>query len=344
MPRHVTAAITNSPISDPPSFSAGRLDFLYLADDVQELYKLGIAPSTSKTYTAAIKKFQSFCTTFNIQNPFPLSQDTLCNFAAFLNRQNIKQSTLKVYLAALRYQQVGMGLPAPNHAAMPKLKTIGNGMQRMQRQNGCKRNRLPITPAILRNIKEQWADRATEYDIVMFWAAACMAFFGFFRLGEILIPPGEAYMIQICLKQSKTDQFGKGAMVYIGRTDTDLCPIAAILAFMALRASSPGPFFQQLDKTPLRKDKFVEEIRTALTAAGITASDYAGHSFRIGAATTAAQCGVPETTIQALGRWTSDAYRTYIRLPQEYLANMAHTLCRPTDQQTEGNNLPHSNS
>ena len=90
-----------------------------------------------------------------------------------------------------------------------------------------------------------------------------MAFFGVFRLGEILVSPGEAYNptnhlsmgdvaidntshpIQVFLKQSKTDQFGKGAMVYIGRTYTDLCPIAAILAFMALRGNTPGPFFQQ---------------------------------------------------------------------------------------------------
>ena len=233
----------------------------------------------------------------------------------------------------------------------------------MQRQNGGNRDskiRLPITPTILRNIKEQWADRATEYDIIMFWATACMALFGFFRLGEILVSPGEAYnptnhlsmgdvaidntshprLIHVFLKQSKTDQFGKGAMVYIGRTDTDICPIAAILAFMALRGNTPGPFFQQRDKNPLRKDKFVEEIRAALTAAGITASDYSGHSFRIGAATTAAQCGLPESTIQALGRWTSEAYRTYIRLPQEYLANVAGTLCGLTDQQADSSNLP----
>ena len=197
----------------------------------------------------------------------------------------------------------------------------------------------------------------------MFWAAACMAFFGFFRLGEILIPLGEAYnptnhlsvgdvavdntthpsLIQIKLKQSKTDQFGKGAMVYIGRTDTDLCPIAAILAFMALRGNSPGPFFQHHDKTPLRKDKFVGEVRAALTAAGIGASDYSGHSFRIGAATTAAQCGLPETTIQTLGRWTSEAYRSYIRLPQEYLANIAGTLCGVTELQTDSNNTLQNN-
>ena len=80
--------------------------------------------------------------------PLPLSQDTLCNFAAFLNRQNIKQTTLKVYLAALRYHQAGMRLLELNHASMPKLKIVSNGMQQKQRlisSNHNSKSRLPIT-------------------------------------------------------------------------------------------------------------------------------------------------------------------------------------------------------
>ena len=39
------------------------------------------------------------------------------------------------------------------------------------------------------------------------------------------------------------------------------------------------------------------------------------HSFRIGGASAAFAAGVPEATIQVLGRWSSDAYRAYIRIP-----------------------------
>ena len=46
---------------------------------------------------------------------------------------------------------------------------------------------------------------------------------------------------------------------------------------------------------------FVQELRVALSAGGIDASAYAGHSFRIGAATTAAACGLPESLIKMLG-------------------------------------------
>ena len=171
------------------------MDISSLAGDVQSLYWLGISPATHKTYGAALKKFQAFCNQYNILSPFPLSQDTLCSFAADLNRQNISQASLKVYLSALRFYQVGLGLPEPHHTAMPKLKTISNGMKRWRKVVGSlkTKNRLPITPVILAGIKQQWAHRASEYDFIMYWAVACMAFFGFFRLGEIILPSEEHY-------------------------------------------------------------------------------------------------------------------------------------------------------
>ena len=41
--------------------------------------------------------------------------------------------------------------------------------------------------------------------------------------------------LTIRLKTSKTDPFRVGVDVCIGRTDCDLCPVAAVLAYMVLR-------------------------------------------------------------------------------------------------------------
>ena len=106
------------------------------------------------------------------------------------------------------------------------------------------------------------AGKVQDYEVIMIWAVCCMVFFFFFRLGEILLPSGCTYdsnihlsvgdvavdnvedpkMVQISLKHSKTDQFGQGSKTYLGRIKNDLCPVAAILTYLALRGKIQGHF------------------------------------------------------------------------------------------------------
>ena len=39
-------------------------------------------------------------------------------------------------------------------------------------------------------------------------------------------------VIRLVFKRSKTDQFGNGANIFLARTHTDLCPVAALLAYL----------------------------------------------------------------------------------------------------------------
>ena len=67
---------------------------------------------------------------------------------------------------------------------------------------------------------------------------------------------------------------------------------------------------------PLSREKLNVVLCQLLQQAGLNQSDYASHSFRIGAATTAAAAGIPTWLIMKLGRWTSNAYRSYIHCPE----------------------------
>lgn len=135
-------------------------------------------------------------------------------------------------------------------------------------------------------------------------------------------------VICIKLKCSKTDQFMKGVKQVLGRTHNVLCPVTALLAYLAHRGDSPGPLFRWANQEPLTKTKFVDHVRKGLITANIPAHLYTGHSLCIHAVTTTASVGIEDSTIQTLGRWKSSAYLLYIKLNPSHLATLSSTMAK----------------
>ena len=132
--------------------------------------------------------------------------------------------------------------------------------------------------------------------------------------------------LQITIKASKTDPFRQGVTLFIGASGGTLCPVSAVLNYMVAWGRSPGQLFIWNDGWYLTREGLVARVRSALSAAGYREKDYAGHSFRIGAATTASRCGVQDSLIKTLGRWESTAYTRYIRTAPEVLCKVSKTL------------------
>ena len=263
---------------------------------------------------------------------------------AFLFQEKLSGTTVKNYLAAVRYTQISLGLGDPEMSKMPQLEYVVKGLKRSSA--GPKRTRLPITPEILRRLKGVWLAWPNQRDASMLWAAVTMCFCGFLRSGEVVVPSQTGYdpashlsfgdiradsitnpqCIEIRIKASKMDPFRMGVSVYLGRTDNDLCPVAASLDYMVRRGTTAGPFFTFSDGSYLTRERFVQAVRSALDRIGLISSNYAGHSFRIGAATTAAQRGVQDVLIKTLGRWESSAYTLYVKTPQKTLCSVTGVL------------------
>ena len=131
--------------------------------------------------------------------------------------------------------------------------------------------------------------------------------------------------LQVRIKSSKTDPFHQGCFIYLGRGQASLCLISAILAYLHLRGPSSGPFFINTHGQPLTHSRLSSFIQSVLQGAGIP-RQFSSHSFRIGAATTAAQCGIPDHLIKTMGRWSSDADQLYVRTPVESILEVCGRL------------------
>nr|XP_054764967.1 uncharacterized protein LOC129271722 [Lytechinus pictus] len=65
---------------------------------------------------------------------------------------------------------------------------------------------------------------------------------------------------------------------------------------------------------PPTRREFGSMIKRCLAYGNMPAAKFSSHSFRIGAATTAAMAGCSDAQIQRMGRWVSDTHRRYVRL------------------------------
>lgn len=272
-------------------------------------------------------------------SPCPTDEWTLCLFATSL-ANSVRQATIKVYLSAVRSLHVDQGFPDPLLNCL-RLQRVLRGIKRSQGDSS--RQRLPVTASLMFTIFHSLD--LTIQDHSMFWAACTLAYFGFLRSSEFTVPslasfseehhlgvadiavdsPVSPSCLRVRIKASKTDPFRKGCFIHIGRGNSPLCALSAVMAYLELRGNSPGPLFLLRDGRPLSRPMLTGWLRRILAAAGIQGS-FSSHSFRIGAATVAARNGVPDHLIQALGRWSSNAYQLYIRTPPDALAKLSQQL------------------
>ena len=221
------------------------------------LIRDSLAMSSQKAYRSAQNVFLQFCSSLQLP-ALPTSEQVLLLFIADLS-QRVCQGTARSYLAAIRHLHLASGLPDPlTHA--PRIGLALKGLKR-RRPKGADA-RLPITPLILQKIGSSLVQFNDQYEQLLVWAACCLRFFAFMRSGELTVPAGSTFdptmhltpmdvaadnllypsMLKIRLKSSKTDQARAGVDVYTGRTYNCLCPVVAMLRYLAARGFDNGPW------------------------------------------------------------------------------------------------------
>lgn len=135
------------------------------------------------------------------------------------------------------------------------------------------------------------------------------------------------------LPASKTDPFRGRVEILIAETRDEACPVMAMRrlrrADQLRTASEPLFTTHPSRRPPFTRERVVDKLCSLAITAGLGAGTWNGHSFRWGAATWAEQKGLPEDSIQALGRWSSAAYKVYIETSYEARIALSCRFQRP---------------
>jgi len=147
-----------------------------------------------------------------------------------------------------------------------------------------------------------------------------VGFYGLLRLGEItkhidvrrnlrksdIAQHNDGFFL--ALPGSKTDQNFAGASIFLGRSGDVTCPVAA-MNWMLARKSKNDEFLFSTSKGIATRSWFL----ITLNQVTIGLEKLSGHSLRRGGASWAASTGYTHDQIMQLGRWTSGAFRIYLR-------------------------------
>ncbi|XP_073422689.1 uncharacterized protein [Dendrobates tinctorius] len=214
------------------------------------------------------------------------------------------------------------------------LRDVTKSFMVRQVVRGCRKgwkvsdSRRPVSFEVLLRLGKSLSEVCTSRrEVALFKMAFSLAFFGAFRLGELVSPSKsrkggllrgdveiQGARMSIFLRSSKMDTDGRGCRVVLFEVrGSPLCPVGCLRNFLSGVGNECDPLLVHDDGSFLSRFQFVTVFRCCLERGGISSRHYSGHSFRIGAAMEAARRGLGEETVKRIGRWESARFCSYVR-------------------------------
>lgn len=328
-----------------------------LTSQVSELWDASLCNSTLQVYKTGISCFINFLSMNQLvkgrrlidSRAYPhVTEEHLVYFVTHCkNVLRLKHDTIQLYLAGIRYHYLRYNQYDPLQSSA-QLDYILRGVKKLQ--SNLSKKRMPITASVLSQMCTLLGKGLfTPFIDSMLLCAFKLAFFGFLRCGEFTYngPSKSAAILAIrdisihssgsyfsvFLQSSKCDPFNKGVEIKIFE-NANFQPVKEMSQYLQLRlrsrAVSTSPLFikDEFEPVPLSRNIFVNYLKEICRRLGFDESAYSGHSFRIGAASSAAAAGVEDHIIKVLGRWSSDCYTRYIRIDQKIIEMAQNDMCQ----------------
>jgi site-specific recombinase XerD len=291
---------------------APAASFTEAAEAAAHYRRASRAENTRRAYRAGVARFTEWCAAQG-RTALPASPETVAAFLAAEARAELAVNTLRLRHAAIRYMHLLAGCPSPTAAAV--VSTTFAGIKRAHRRPLGKKTALVVDRlrAALHAIPETLPGLRDRALLLTGFAAAL-------RPSEIARLTFEhtthhADGIELFLPWRKNDQDARGTRLWLPKGHTELCPVAALDAWLAVAAITEGPLFRRIWRLPpprvprgtrrkpvadryrigtrpIDTDSIALIVKNCTGLAGFDAAAFAGHSLRRGAISTGVAEGV----------------------------------------------------
>lgn len=286
-----------------------------------------LAPSTKRSYRKSWDKLKNYWGCTYPQQPhlcLPISSMDIALFMVHLRREGLSPASIATCVSAISYVHKLLGIPDPAATFLVR-KTLVS----LQKTTAPVDSRLPITLPLLQKLLRALDFVVTlAYHRSLFKSIMSTAFFGLFRMGELLVTNDPDKVVQlgqitikstglsVKIKDFKHNSTARTFKILLAKQpNREICPHSLMAQYLLARGTQHGPLFTFPAMKGVPRRIFDDHLRKVLTVCGLNTSAYKGHSFRIGGASLAAEKGFSDAKIRLLGRWKSDAFKKYIRNP-----------------------------
>ena len=281
----------------PKSISAGRA--------ARKLQARSLSANTLRAYTRALARFRSW-----LDGAEP-SDASLSDYLASLHAAGQAPATIAQVRSAVRYadRKAGTTVAGPqSETTLAGIRREGRGRGRGQAA-GLTWSRTDAIQALLRPVSLQALRDAALVAVMsdaMLRASEAVAV----QVQDITTEPDGTGRLTV--HQSKTDQEGAGAVLYLGAPT-----LQRVRAWLTQAGIQDGPVFRSVRKgghtvglalTARSVSRIIQRIAGPLDVTGRVSS----HSFRVGSTQSLVERGATLTETQLAGRWKS------ARMPAHY--------------------------
>lgn len=266
-----------------------------------------LSDGTRRNYRIAVAQFEEFCDRASVV-PLPADEAAVASFLQSRIDAGDSFSTINVKRSAIATHHRDANVDDP---------TTSNRVRRLLREarSQSKDNGQKIAAPITRDVLMRMVENC-EHDTIPGIRDRAVLLLGFacaLRRSELVALDVAdlqltAAELRVRIRKSKTDQAGAGAEIVVPAIGGDICPVAAVHAWLDVAAINSGPIFRRLTRYGLATSARLTPQAVALivkrrsSGIGLDEVSFSGHSLRAGFCTQAVLSNVPDELAMAVTR------------------------------------------